>query len=168
MCCRLARFGLLFALLGLSVARMASAQAPDSLVAVELTIAAHLREAPGFRSLVAFDPVQWNLHSPHGHGAVRDAAHTQALAAALGASVRTISEVLSCPSGTASCSLGKFAAHLTFGKASILGDSATVEVVRYWSTGSPSSPVAYSRAEYSLHRTPEGWRVVGRRAKVIS
>jgi hypothetical protein len=147
---------------------MASAQAPDSLLAVELTVAAHLREAPGFRSPVALDPVQWNLHSPRGRGAVRDSAQTQALAGALGAPVRTISEVLSCPSGPASCSLGEFAAHLIFGRASILGDSATVEVVRHWWTGSPSSPVAYSRAEYGLHRTPEGWRVVGRRGKVIS
>ena len=165
---RLARFGLFFALLGLAGGRMASAQAPDALIAVELTVAVHLRQAPGFRSPVAFDPVQWNLHSPRGRGAVRDAAHTQALAAALGASVRTISEVLSCPSGTASCSLGEFAVHLMFGRPSILGDSATVQVVRYWSSGSSSSPVAYSRAEYSLHRMPEGWRVVGRRAKVIS
>ena len=168
MSCRLARFALLFTLLWLSVSGVTSAQEPDSLLAVELAVAAHIRAAPRFRSPVAFDPVQWTPHAPHGLGAARDVSHTQALAAALGASVHTVSEVLSCPSGPASCSLGAFAAHLMFGRATVLGDSATVEVVRRWSTGSPSTPVAYSRAEYGLHRTPEGWRVVGRRGKVIS
>jgi hypothetical protein len=162
------RFTLLLALLGATTAPGASAQAPDSLIAVELAVAVHLRGEPGQRGPIALDPVQWNVHSPNGRGAKRAEGHTLSLAEALGAAVRELPEILSCPNGPPSCSLGGFSAHIMFGQPVVLGDAATVEVVRRWLSESPSTPVAYSRSEYRLQRTSQGWRVVGRRGKVVS
>ena len=159
---------LLIALLGTTVPPCASAQETDSLLAVELAVAAHLRQESGQRGPIAIDPVRWNAHSPHGRGATRAEGHTRALAEALGGSVRELPEILACPNGAPSCSLSGFTAHIMFGQPVISADAATIEVVRRWLSGSRSTPVAYSRAEYRLQRTTQGWRVIGRRGKVVS
>jgi hypothetical protein len=89
----------------------------------------------------------------------RDAGRQQAIAQALRGSTASVKNVVSCPSGPASCSMSGANLFVAIGTPSMFGDRATVLIVTIHVTGDKDEPLQVIERQFTLVRRNSRWSV---------